>query len=69
MTDNETKRRKNILQTALSHLTLHLLGEPRGHEGHLECVGERVEGVEGLGVHGPHQGVSPSLELKLEKWR
>ena len=38
-----------------------LLREPGGDEGHLEGIWEGVEGVEGLRVHGPHDGEGPSV--------
>ena len=40
-----------------------LLREPGSDEGHLEGVGEGVQGVEGLRVHGAHQRESAPLKL------
>ncbi len=40
-----------------------LLREPGSDEGHLEGVGEGVQDVEGLRVHGAHQRESAPLKL------
>ena len=39
------------------------LGGERRDEGHLEGVGVRVQRVEGLGVHRPHQGEDTAVQL------
>jgi len=44
-----------------------LLREPGSDEGHLEGVGEGVERVKGLRIHGAHQREGAPLELNTRK--